>query len=509
VSTDNGGGGDLISLLIHHLPVLQIILPMIAAPVVVLLGRRSAWPISMLVAALGLAISIGLVSLTDVHALTYHLGGWADPVGIVYEVDQANSLLLLIISMVSVGTMFYARQSVAAEIPEDRQHLFYSALLLCMTGLMGITITGDAFNVFVFLEVSSLSAYVLIAMGRSPRALTAAYRYLVMGTIGGTFILLGIGMLYQMTGTLNMADLAARLQQPFMDTGMTVAETTTIQAAYAFMTVGTLIKLALVPLHFWLPNCYTYAPSVVSVFLSATATKVSFYVLLRTIFGIFGMAMLAQTVQMQSLLLLLSLLAIVGGSMVAIFQSDVKRMLAYSSLAQIGYFVLGLSLANSTAMTGSLLHLFGHALMKGGLFMVMGCVALRIGGTRLEHMAGLGRRMPLTMFAFVLGGLGMIGVPLTTGFVSKWYLVLGAIEAGLWWVVAIVMFSSLLAVVYIWRVVEVAYFQEPPDDVRVEAPLGMLIPTWAMIIASIVFGIWTAPIIYLASNAAQNLLGGH
>jgi multicomponent Na+:H+ antiporter subunit D len=290
---------------------------------------------------------------------------------------------------------------------------------------------------------------------------------------------------------------------------MTVAETTTIQAAYAFMTVGTLIKLALVPLHFWLPNCYTYAPSVVSVFLSATATKVSFYVLLRTIFGIFGMAMLAQTVQMQSLLLLLSLLAIVGGSMVAIFQSDVKRMLAYSSLAQIGYFVLGLSLANSTAMTGSLLHLFGHALMKGGLFMVMGCVALRIGGTRLEHMAGLGRRMPLTMFAFVLGGLGMIGVPLTTGFVSKWYLVLGAIEAGLWWVVAIVMFSSLLAVVYIWRVVEVAYFQEPPDDVRVEAPLGMLIPTWAMIIASIVFGIWTAPIIYLASNAAQNLLGGH
>ena len=510
MSTEPSGGADLLSLLIHHLPVFQIIVPLVTAPLIVLLGRRAAWPLATLSAGLCLAISIGLVSLVgEGHPITYALGGWEAPVGIVYVIDYANALLLLIVSMVAAVVMVYARQSVAAEIPEDRHHLFYAALILCMTGLLGISITGDAFNVFVFLEISSLSAYALIAMGKNPRALVAAYRYLVMGTIGGTFVLLGIGMLYQMTGTLNMADLADRLAGPYLlNPDILVAQTSTVRAAFAFMTVGALVKLALVPLHFWLPNCYTYAPSVVSVFLSATATKVSFYVLLRTIFGIFGATMIAQTLQMESLLLVLALIAIVGGSTVAIFQADVKRLLAYSSLAQIGYFVLGLSLNNETALTGSLIHLFGHALMKGGLFMVMGCVAYRLGGTRLEHMAGLGKRMPLTMFAFVLGGLGMIGVPLTTGFVSKWYLVLGAMEAGLGWVVGIVLFSSLLAVAYIWRIVEVAYFRAPPDETRTEAPWGMLIPTYAMIIASIVFGIWTGPLIHIASTAAQNLMGG-
>lgn len=505
-----GGGGDLLSILLHNLPVLQIVVPLVAAPLLVLCGRRAAWPLATFVASLCLAMSIGLLSMADHHTVEYALGGWAAPVGIVYKVDVLNGMMLLIVSMVATVCMVYAKQSVAAEIPEDRQHLFYSAMILCLTGLMGICITGDAFNVFVFLEISSLSAYVLIAMGPSPRALTAAYRYLVMGTIGGTFILLGIGMLYQMTGTLNMADLAMRLALPYYgNPEITVSETSTVRAAYAFMTVGALVKLALVPLHFWLPNCYTYAPSVVSSFLSATATKVSFYVLLRTIFGIFGATMVAQTLQMESMLLLLALVAIVGGSTVAIFQQDVKRLLAYSSLAQIGYFVLGLSLANATGLTGSLIHLFGHALMKGGLFMAMGCVALRMGGTRMEHMAGIGYRMPFTMFAFVLGGLGMIGVPLTTGFVSKWYLVLGAMEAGLWWVVAIVLFSSLLAVAYIWRVVEVAYFRKPADDTRQEAPLGMLIATWAMVLGAVVFGTWTGPLIHIAESAAQNLIGGH
>ncbi|MEL6347344.1 MAG: monovalent cation/H+ antiporter subunit D family protein [Myxococcota bacterium] len=499
MSTESTGG--LASQLIHHLPVLQIIVPLIAAPTLVFLGKRLAWIFSTAVSFISLAISIGLLSLaTAGEPIYYKLGGWAAPVGIVYKVDLANSLMLLIVSMVAAVVMVYARQSVAHEIPRDRHHFFYSALLLCMTGLMGIAITGDAFNVFVFLEISSLSAYALIAMGRSPRALTAAYRYLVIGTIGGTFILLGIGMLYMMTGTLNMEDLAARIPA--------VAEKSTVRAAFAFMTVGSLIKLALVPLHFWLPNCYTYAPSVVSAFLSATATKISFYVLLRIIFTIFGVSLLAQTMKMEALLMFLSLVAIVGCSMVAIYQSNVKRLLAYSSLAQIGYFVLGLSLNNETALTGSLIHLFNHALMKGGLFMVMGCVAYRLGGTRMQDMAGLGKRMPFTMFAFVLGGLGMIGVPLTAGFVSKWYLVLGAIEAGYWWVGGVLLGASLLALSYIWRVVEVAYFHDPPDDRRQEAPLGMLIPTWAMIIASIVFGIWTSPMLYISSQAAQNLLEG-
>ena len=490
----------MVELILHHLPVLQIVVPLMSAPLLVLLGNRAAWPVATAVAGTCLAMALGLLSMASGGPIEYAMGGWAAPVGIVYRVDLLNSLLITIVSGVGAVVMLYARQSVNREIPADRHHMFYAALLLCMTGLMGICVTGDAFNVFVFLEISSLSAYVLIAMGTSPRALVASYRYLVMGTIGGTFVLLGIGLLYMMTGTLNMADLAERIPM--------VADKSTVRAAFAFMTVGSLVKLALVPLHFWLPNCYTYAPSVVSAFLSATATKVSFYVLLRVIFTIFGVSLLPQTLRMESLLLLLSLIAIVGGSLVAIFQSDVKRLLAFSSLAQIGYFVLGLSLHNETALTGSLIHLFNHALMKGGLFMVMGCVAYQCGGTRLEHMAGLGRRMPLTMFAFVLGGLGMIGVPLTAGFVSKWYLVLGALEAGKGWVAAIVLLASLLALAYVWRVIEVAYFRAPPEDARQEAPLGMLLPTWGMIIASVVFGVWTGPMLHIAQRAAMGLFAG-
>jgi len=484
-----------------HLPVLQVIIPLLSAPIVVLLGRRWAWPVTSLVGLVTAGISLALLSLAlSGDPMLYAMGGWTAPVGIVYRVDVLSGLLLTIIGVVGAVVLVFARQSVAHEISEDRQHLFYAVMLLCISGLMGICITADVFNVFVFLEISSLSAYALIAMGRSPRALTAAYRYLIMGTIGGTFVLLGIGLLYMMTGTLNMDDLASRIPA--------VADTSTVRAAFAFMTVGALIKLAVVPLHFWLPNAYTYAPSVVSAFLSATATKVSFYVLVRITFMLFGVSLLAQTLYMSKVLLPLSLIAIVGGSLVAVFQTDVKRLLAYSSLAQIGYFVLGLALHNVTALTGSLIHLFNHAMMKGGLFMVLGCVVYRLGGASLDQMKGLGRRMPITAFAFVIGGLGLIGVPLTAGFVSKWYLIVGAFEMGQWWVAGVILFSSLIAVAYIWRVVEVMYFSEPVESEICEAPLGLLIPTYTMIIASIIFGIWTAPMLHVASSAAEMLFGG-
>ena len=492
---------SLLPALLHHLPVIQVLLPLLGAPLIVLLGRRLAWFLATLLAGGSLAVALGLLSMASGgEPLLYELGGWSAPVGIVYSVDVLGGFMLTIVSAVGAVVMLYARVSVQQEIPEDRHHYFYAMMLLCMAGLLGNCITGDVFNVFVFLEISSLSAYALIAMGRSPRALVASYRYLVMGTIGGTFLLLGIGMLYMMTGTLNIADLAARVP--------VVADKTTVRAAFAFMTVGSLIKLALFPLHFWLPNAYTFAPSVVSAFLSATATKVSFYMLVRVIFTIFGASLLTQILQIENLLLLLSLVAIVMGSLVAIFQHNVKRLLAYSSLAQIGYFVLGLSLHNETALTGSLIHLFNHALMKGGLFMVVGCMVYRIGSANLDDLAGIGRRMPLTTLAFVVGGLGMIGVPLTAGFISKWYLVLGALEADLWWVAVIVLFASLLAVVYIWRVIEVAYFREPTSETPTEAPLSMLIPTWIMIGASVVFGIWTGPMLHIASTAAQSLFGG-
>jgi len=288
-----------------------------------------------------------------------------------------------------------------------------------------------------------------------------------------------------------------------------VQQTRTAVVAFAFIMVGISIKLAMLPLHHWLPNAYSFAPPVVSAFLSATATKVAYYLMLRFVFTIFGASFVFSVLQLDLILIPLSLAAMFIGSIAAIYQTDFKRLLAYSSIAQIGYMTLGLSVNSELGVTAGIVHLVNHALMKGGLFLAVGCVALRMGSTTLDDFRGIGYRMPVTMFAFVLGGLSMIGVPLTVGFISKWYLILAALEKGWWPVVVLILFSSLLAVVYIWRVVEVAYFQKPADESPVrEAPLSMLVPMCILIAASIYFGVQTEMTVGIARQAAELLMGG-
>jgi multicomponent Na+:H+ antiporter subunit D len=302
------------------------------------------------------------------------------------------------------------------------------------------------------------------------------------------------------TGTLNMVDLAERVPALF--------DSRTVRAALAFLTVGISLKLALFPLHLWLPNAYTFAPSAVSAFLAGTATKVAVYVLIRVLFTIFGVEFALGVMPLDEILLLLAMIAVLSASMVAIFQTDAKRLLAYSSVAQIGYTVAGISLASVTGLTSALVHLFNHALMKGALFLALGCVVYRLGSTRITHLAGLGRRMPWTMAAFVGGGLSLIGVPLTAGFVSKWYLVVGALEQGLWLVAAIVLVGSLLAVIYVWRIVETAYFKPyTGTETLAEAPPSLLLPTWMLILANFYFGIDTNLTVGVARQAAMQLMG--
>jgi multicomponent Na+:H+ antiporter subunit D len=323
-----------------------------------------------------------------------------------------------------------------------------------------------------------------------------------MGTLGATFYITGVGLLYMQTGSLNIADLGKLIPD--------VADSRTVQAALAFMTVGLCVKLALFPLHMWLPNAYAFAPSVVTVFLAATATKVAVYALVRVIFTIFGGVDILEAVQISDVLIAMAIVAMFGGSAVAIYQTNIKRMLAYSSLAQIGYMILGLSMNSVLGVSAGLVHLFNHAMMKGGLFMVMGCVVYRIGSAKLGDMAGLGKQMPVTMGAFVLGGLSLIGVPLTVGFVSKWALLQAALEKGWWPIAVLIVISSLMAVVYIWRVVEVVYFQAAPAG-RVavkEAPLMMMIPMLTLIGAAYYFGIDGTTTMDIAGRAAESLIGG-
>ena len=489
--------------MISHLPILQVILPLLASPLCLILKDTKLVSIfAITVSLLTTLISVLLLqSVLDNGVISYQLGDWKTTWGIEYRIDQLSAYLLVLISGIGTIVLIYAQKSIRLEIPKDRQLFFYIAFLLCLTGLLGICATGDVFNVFVFLEISSLSSYTLISLGKDRRALTASYQYLIMGTIGATFILIGIGLMYVMTGTLNMHDLAERLP--------TVSSTRTIFSAFAFFIVGVCLKLALFPLHYWLPNAYSYAPSAVTAFLAATATKVALYILIRFMFSVFGVDFTFATVPLQNILLILGLTGIFFASITAIYQTNIKRLFAYSSVAQIGYMIIGLSMYSATGLMATLIHLFNHALMKGALFMALGAVVYKIGSVNIKDFNGLGKQMPWTMAAIVIAGLSLIGIPMTAGFVSKWYLVVAALENSWWPVAVLIMLGSLLAVIYVWRIIEAAYFKTPVNDsaTRSEAPLQLLAPIWILVLANIYFGIDTRLTVGVTKLISQNLFG--
>jgi len=271
--------------------------------------------------------------------------------------------------------------------------------------------------------------------------------------------------------------------------------------------VGLGLKLAMFPLHLWLPNAYTYAPSAVTAFLAATATKVAVYVLLRFIFSIFGFEFSFETLTLEYVVMPLAIIAMFAASIAAVFQEDIKRLLAYSSVAQIGYILLGVTLLNHTGLTAGIIHLFNHAVTKGALFLAVGCFVYQVGSSRLGDLKGMGRLMPWTSAAIVVGGLSLIGVPLTVGFISKWYLITASLEAGSLFIAGLIVMSSLIAVVYVWRMVETLYLEPAPEGrLKGEAPLSMLLPTWTLVIACLYFGINSELTSSAASQAAHALL---
>lgn len=487
----------------QHLVILQVVVPLLCAPLIVLVrNARLGWLLAVTVSWSSLLIAGALWWQVDQGGpVAYTIGSWPAPWGIELRVDRLSAFVLMLISLSAALVAPYARVSVSAELHGDQVYLLYAMYCLCLAGLLGMTITGDAFNLFVFLEISSLSTYVMIALGRRRRALLAAYQYLIMGTIGATFYVTGVGLLYLMTGTLNLADLALRLPG--------VQDMRPLITALAFITVGMGLKLALFPLHQWLPNAYANAPSAVAAFLAATATKVSVYVLLRFLFGVFGTQGLMARFAVGETLALLSLAAIGVASVVALFQQDLKRVFAYSSIAQIGYITLGIGLANVEGLSAAIVHLFNHGLIKGAIFLALGAVALRTSGAvTFDRVAGLGRRMPLAATAITIGGLGLIGVPGTAGFITKWQLVQAALARGQGVLAATIVLSSLISVAYVWRFVEAAWLRAPHAD---EANAGEAPPsmTWLAMLAAlgcVYFGIDTSFTLYSATEAARGLL---
>jgi multicomponent Na+:H+ antiporter subunit D len=430
------------------------------------------------------------------------MGSWPAPYGIELRVDALSALLLLVVTGASTVALVSGRQSLDAQIEADRQPYFFAAWLLALAGLSGILVAADAFNIFVFMEISSLASYVLIAGGPDRRALPSVFKYLIMGTIGATFYLIGVGLIYMMTGTLNLADMELRIHA--------VGDLTPILAAAGFITVGLALKAAIFPLHVWLPNAYTYAPHMATAFLAACSTKVSLYVLLRFDFFVFQGNLEGHDLQFAIYLMPLAVLGILVGSAAAMFERNIKRLLAFSSVAQIGYMMLGASLVSIAGLTAGILHVFNHALAKGTLFLAVASFAMVAAGLRLNELSGIARRMPWTFGAFLVAGLSLIGIPGTAGFVSKWYLIMAVMELGPAGVplIAVILISSLMAVVYIWRIVEVACFaktEEQGSSAIAVSPL-LIAVTWLAALANIYFGLVPALPLTLSGDAAAELL---
>lgn len=486
----------------RHAAIFLILVPMMLGAVCAFMPNgRFAWP--LVVGASSASFICALVLLAQVNLIgvvSYQLGGWAPPIGIEFRVDHLNALFLMIVTGIGLLAAIFSLPTVEAEVRPEKRPLFYAAHLLCLTGLAGVAITGDAFNLFVFLEISSISTYVLVALGgtRDRRALPAAFNYLIMGTIGATFYVIGVGFLYAATGTLNMVDMAARLAE--------ISNSRAVHAGYAFIVIGLGVKAAMWPLHQWLPNAYAYAPSFVTMFLSATATKVAIYALVRMMFTVFTPEFTFGTMNFTMMFAPLAMIAMLACSFQAVFQTDVRRMLAYSSVAQVGYMLLGISLGTSAGLSAGLFHLSTHAIMKGALFMAVAGVVLAYKGTRISDFKGLGRAAPFTMTAFLIAALSLVGMPLTAGFQSKWMLLQALLESGWTAGALVVVVSSILAVIYMGRVLQAVFFEAPanPRKVRREAPVLLLVPLWILALLNLWFGIQANWVIDLTHAAAQS-----
>jgi multicomponent Na+:H+ antiporter subunit D len=480
-------------------PILIIIVPLMAALVTPLLGwiRKDICYPWVIAAFLVSFVSAVTVLNTVIHegVIHYHMGGWLPPWGIEYVIDHLNAMMLVLISGTAFLVAIYSKRSIEQELPEQSVY-FYTLFLLQVTGFLGIVITGDVFNLYVFLEIASLAGYALIAIGEEGAPL-ASFRYIILGTVGACFYLLGVGYLYIVTGSLNMADLSGILPELY---GSKV-----VLVAFAFFMVGLALKMALFPLHVWLPDAYTKAPSVASTLLAPLMTKVAIYVLLRLMFTVFRPYLSFELLPMSKILLIAGIVAIFAGAIMALAQVDFKRMLCYIIVAEVGYMVGGIGLANSVAIKGVVLHVMNDVVMTLGLFTVAGIITFKMKSHNLTDFKGLFKKMPLTMAAFVVVALSIIGVPPTCGFFSKWYLIHGSVIAGNWIFVVALLFSSLINIVLFFRIFEIGYYSFDSSEshehdhdggsVISEAPVSMLVPTLVVAAIILLIGLYNQPII--------------
>jgi multicomponent Na+:H+ antiporter subunit D len=501
--------------LIEQFPVIIVGISMFTAYTMLLAGflnKRLPFIIAMVMNSFFLILSLFILNhVLTVGPIRYWQGGWRPPWGIEYVVDAMNAyLLIIVISLIILG-LIYSKENVKHEIEERKHTTFYTLVQLMAAGLYGITVTGDLFNMFIWLEIASLTAYALIAVAGG-RALRPAFNYVIMGSIGACFYIFGVCWLYSVTGTLNMADM--RLLLPLL------YDNKVVQMGFAMIVVGVMIKAYIFPLHLWQPDVYAYAPSTISSMMASVHVKVMFYILLRLFFSVFTINFITHYIGLDMLICWVAAIAILAGSFWAIKQRNLRRMLAYSSVSQMGYILLGVGLSplSPWGLIGAVAHILNHAIGKGCLFMTAGAILQQEGLRNIKDLGGLGKKMPYASAAFTIAALSMIGIPGTAGFASKVFLILASLDAAQYPFVVILLLSGLLNLVYFWRVIDQMYFVKTEEPKEAGAgrekgkalPLSMIVPILILASLCIIMGIiWFTDIpLPLINHILSNLRMG-
>ncbi len=479
-------------------PALIVVAPFMTAlfaGLFVWIEERLSYPIVLT----GLAVSVYsaihvLIQVISFGTIQYKFAGWSPPIGIEYRIDLLNATMLCLVSGIAFLNLIASYRSVQKEI-SDRTGSYFTIYNLFVTGLLGVTITGDLFNLYVLIEITSLTSYAQVAMGDKDRGPLASLNYIFIGVIGASFYLLGVGYLYMYTGSLNMADVAVIIKG--------AQGSSTVLVAFILCILGVWIKMALFPMHVWLPNAYTYSPTVFSRVVAPLMTKVMVYVMIRLMITVFGYDYIFNTLHLADAVVWLATIAVLAGGIMALAQKNLKKMLTYIIVCEIGYMVGGAWMGNQLGMTGAILHIFNDALMTFALFLAVGNMVYRIEKVDIKDLKGLFGKMPWTMGGFVIAAFSIIGVPPTCGFFSKWYLILGAFEKGAYHFAAALIISSLICAVLFFKVFEICFFEPMPHGhenshshvIIEEAPVSMLVVSGLVSLSLVVAGLYSGTIV--------------
>ncbi len=426
---------------------LFVALPLGMALVIQLAARRNqglAGPLAVIALLALVTMSVLATGQRDI----YFLGGWPAPVGIDMRLDELSALMLLVINVVGLAVSLY---SIDYMRRYTARTWFFGLFLLMVAGMNGAVLAGDLFNLYVFLEVAAIASYSLVGFGCAHEELEASFKYIVLGSVASAAILIGVAVVYIMTGTLNMAHIAQRLAGSTMETPLLLA--------FGLFIVGFSFKAALVPFHAWLPDAHPSAPAPVSAMLSGVLIKaIGIYALARLAFNVFGVAD-----NILELLRWLGILSMIVGGLLAVGQSDIKRMFAYSSISQVGFMVLALGLATPLGFVGALYHLVNHAMFKSLLFLNAGSVEYATGTRNLDELGGLNRALPVTGVTSLVGSMSIAGVPPFNGFWSKLIIVLACVEAGYIGFGGVAAAVSVVTLAYQLKVQRQAFFSALPE----------------------------------------------